>query len=247
MTIYQYTEANVNRSTTFTANTYFTFDNLTGYTAQTRYESGKVYYTREAFITATLTAEDGSLTGVEAVDANSNDLITSFDSEENQFIVGQYIEAANLTKYAFNAGVYYTKSGNVYTQAKVYNQSTTYYEVHTMAYVGGLTIDDTEVTAASVTTTGAYITCAITEDDLDTSGDEGESVNSLFELYDLSNEYVIPYSLDPSEEYNTAGGSTEVYLYIFGIQLFDPATSNFLENSRNVYPFKLIITAVQAS
>ncbi len=245
MTIYKYTETSVDRGTTWAEDTYYTFDNDSGYTAKSKYEAGNTYYKKAAYITATLTAADGVLTNVTSVDADSNALITSIDKAGTSFVVGKYVEATGLTKTAFNAGVYYTHENETYTQAKTFDSSTTYYEVNTMAYVGGLTASGTSVTAASITTTGAYVSCVITDQELDSSEATG-SVEAYFTANSLSNEFTLADSLEASSAYNTAGGEATVYIYIFGIQLFDAATSNFLENSRNTYPFKLIITANQA-
>ena len=114
-----------------------------------------------------------------------------------------------------------------------------------MAYVGGLTASGTSVTKAAVNTTGAFISCVITDQVLNSKNETG-SVNSYFSTNGLSNEFTIPTTLEPSTSYKKTSGNATVYLYIFGIQPFDAATSNFLENSRNTYPFKLIITAEQA-
>lgn len=245
MTIYKYTEASVNRDTVFEENKYYTFDNENGYIAKTKYESGNTYFTKEVLVKSTITVEDSKLKTVASVDKDDSSLITTISKAKDSFIVGKYVEATDLDKVAFNAGVYYTKENNVYTQAKVYNSSTTYYEVNTMAYVGGFTFTETGVTKADITTTGAYVSCVITDQELDSSNETG-SVNSYLTTNNLSNEFSSTTSLAASEAYNTAGGAKRVYLYIFGIQLFNEATSNFLENSRNVYPFSLIITAKQA-
>ena len=245
MTIYKYTKASVKRTDSFSTKEYYTFDNLTGYTKQTAYTSGSIYYTREAYITSTLTADNGKLTEVTSKDANNVDLITTLDKSGTSFIVGKYQEATNLTKDAFNAGVYYTLENSTYSIAKVYDSNNTYYEVNTMAYVGGLTASETSVTAAAITTTGAYVSCVISDQELDSTSTQG-SVNSYIASQSLSNEFTISTPLTASTGNNTAGGKKTVYLYMFGIQPFDGATSNFLENSRNVYPFSLIITAIQA-
>ncbi len=245
ITIYKYTKANVNRDTTFTADKYYTFDNETGYTAKTKYESGNIYYEKEVLATSTVTVEANKLKTVTSKDNENNDLITKVDKNGTSFVIGKYVEATDLDKVAFNAGVYYTKEGNTYTQAKVYNTTTTYYEVNTMAYVGGFEFSGTNATKANITTTGAYVSCAITDLTLDSSEETG-SVNDYLSDLSLSNEYNVTTPLAASTAYNTAGGTKRVYLYLFGIQLFDDATSNFLENSRNVYPFQLIITANQA-
>ena len=68
ITIYKYTKANVNRDTTFTADKYYTFDNETGYTAKTKYESGNIYYEKEVLATSTVTVEDNKLKTVASVD-----------------------------------------------------------------------------------------------------------------------------------------------------------------------------------
>ena len=245
MTIYKYSQTSVNRDTTFTPNTYFTFDNETGYTAKTKYEAGKNFYTREAYITSTMTVEDGKIKSVSSLDSENNTLITNVDKTGSSFIVGKYIEATGLTKTAFNAGVYYTLNNSTYTQAKTFDSSKTYYEVNTMAYVGGITASGTSVTKAAVNTTGAFVSCVITDQELNSKNETG-SVNSYFATNNLSNEFTIPTTLAPATGYQKTTGTTTVYLYIFGIQPFDAATSNFLENSRNTYPFKLIITAEQA-
>ena len=245
ITIYKYTKANVSRDTEFTENKYFTFDNDTGYVAKTKYEAGNTYFERDVLAISTLTAENGKLKSVSSATKAAGNLITTVDKNGTSFVLGEYVEATDLNKVAFNAGVYYTLENGVYTQAKVYNSTTTYYEVSTMAYVGGLVIDGTNVTKANITTTGAFVSCVITDQNLDSKSTTG-SVNSYFAANNLANEFTISTPLAASTAYNTAGGSKRVYLYLFGIQLFDDATSNFLENSRNVYPFQLIITANQA-
>ena len=139
----------------------------------------------------------------------------------------------------------YETENSTYTQAKVFDESTTYYEVNTMAYVGRLTISGTEVSSASITTTGAYVACVISDSKLDSTSYSG-SVNEFISTNSLTNDYSTSTPLTASTAYNTAGGKKTVYLYVFGIQPFDGATSNFLENSRNDYPFSLIIIANQA-
>lgn len=41
----------------------------------------------------------------------------------------------------------------------------------------------------------------------------------------------------------TPGSSVVIFVYIYGVQPYDNATNNFLENTLNVYPFKLTISA----
>lgn len=41
----------------------------------------------------------------------------------------------------------------------------------------------------------------------------------------------------------TPGTSVKVYVYVYGVQPYDNATNNFLEDTLNVYPFKLTISA----
>ena len=246
MTIYKYTKANVNRDTNFGDTEYYTFANESGYTKQTAYASGNVYYTKEAYITSTITVENSKLKTIVSKDSSNKTLITTIDNEGTSFIVGDYQEATDLDRDAFNAGVYYTYANNTYSIAKVFNSQTTYYEVNTMAYVGGLTMSGTSITNALVTTTGAYVSCVITDQTLDSSAFNG-SVNSYISTNQLSNDFTVTTPLAASTGHNVAGGTKRIYLYMFGIQPFDKATSNFLENSRNVYPFSLVIIATQAA
>ncbi len=244
MTIYKYNLANINRSSVFEENTYYTFDNNLGYILQDRYEAGNTYFTKESYITATLTAENNKIISVSSVDSENNELVSTVGDDGKDFIVGKYSLATNLTKDAFNNGVYYNKVGDDYIQAKSFNSSNTYYEVNTMAYVGDINSTEDTVIDASITTTGAYISCAITDQNLDSSSTP-YSVRDYLGNLDISNEFDIESPLVASSAYNTAGGSKTVYLYIYGVQLFNKSTSNFLENSRNIYPFNLIITANQ--
>ena len=41
----------------------------------------------------------------------------------------------------------------------------------------------------------------------------------------------------------TPGATVTIYVYVYGVQPYDNATNNFLEDTLNVYPFKLTISA----
>lgn len=246
MTIYKYEKANVNRDSDFTSTEYYVFSNETGYSKKTAYEAGNTYFTKEAFITSTITVEDSKIKSISSVDKNNAALITTIDNAGTSFIVGKYQEATNLTKDAFNAGVYYTLADNKYSIAKTFNSETNYYEVNTMAYVGALTMSGTTISNALITTTGAYVSCVITDTELADNSSFDGSLNSYIAANNLTNDFSTTTPLTASTGYGVSGGTKRIYLYMFGIQLFDNATSNFLENSRNVYPFSLIITATQA-
>ena len=246
MTIYKYTKANVNRDTDFSTTEYYTFANESGYTKQIAYAAGNVYYTKSAYITSTITVEDSKLKAITSKDSSNKTLITTIDNEGSSFIVGDYQEAVDLDKDAFNAGVYYTLSNGTYSIAKTFDANNTYYEVNTMAYVGGITTTSTSITTALITTTGAYVSCVITDQTLNSDNYTG-SVNSFIFSSGLKNDFQTTTPLAASTGYTVAGGTKRIYLYMFGIQPFDKATSNFLENSRNVYPFSLVIIATQAA
>lgn len=246
MTIYKYEKANVNRDTDFTAAEYYVFDNVEGYSKKTAYAAGNTYFTKEAFVTSTITVEDSKIKSISSVDENSSPLITTIDNAGTSFVVGKYQEATNLTKDAFNAGVYYTLADNKYSIAKTFNSETDYYEVNTMAYVGGITMSETSITNALITTTGAYVSCVITDTELADNSSYSGSLNQYIAANNLKNDFSTTTALTASTGHGLSGGTKRIYLYMFGIQLFDNATSNFLENSRNVYPFSLIITATQA-
>ena len=246
MTIYKYTKASVNRDSNFATTEYYVFSNEDGYIKKTAYEAGNTYFTKEAYITSTITVENSKIKSIVSKDADNNTLITTIDNEGSSFIVGKYQEAVDLDKEAFNAGVYYTLNNSTYSIAKTFNASNTYYEVNTMAYVGSLTMSGTTISKAAITTTGAYVSCVITDTELTDNSSYNNSVNAYIAANHLTNNYSTSTPLAASTGYSVAGGTKKIYLYMFGIQPFDKATSNFLENSRNVYPFSLVIIATQA-
>ena len=58
----------------------------------------------------------------------------------------------------------------------------------------------------------------------------------------MTHSYTTPSKL-ASGDLETAGGAKDVYVFVYGVQPYQGATNNFLDNSKNVYPVSLIIEA----
>ena len=258
ITVYEYTKATVTRDATFSTDdalAYYSYADTTGYTKATQYISGTTYFTRSVLGVSTVTIENNKIKTVASnngATSNPTTYVSEIDADGLSFNVGTYQEApTGLTKAAFNVGKYYTKEGNEYTLAKKYVANTQYYEVNTLYYVGDITLTSTAVTAIDTVTTGAYVTCAITNTELPDISTSA-SVETYLSNNSVSNDYTHATRLNPATGVNdgtaaTKGGTVSLYVYIYGVQPFDNASNNFLNNATNEYPFSIIISANQSS
>lgn len=257
ITVHEYTKATVTRSTAFTGDgalEYYSYTDAAGYTKQTEYVSGMTYFTRSVKGVSTITIENNKVKTVTSVDgaATPNALVSEIDADGLSFNVGSYQQApAGLTKAAFNVGKYYTLTNGEYVLAKNFVANTQYYEVNTLYYVGGLTLSATAVTSIGQVTTGAYVTCAITNTQLQAITTNA-TVADYLSTNSVSNDYTHATRLNPATGVNdgtasTKGGTVTLYVYIYGVQPFDNASNNFLNNATNEYPFYIIISANQSA
>ncbi len=257
ISVYKYTSVSIGKSA-FVANTHFTYDNDTyEYSAPEAYVSGTKYFTRELIFTATPTVASSKVTAVALSNVPTGKSYTvALDKDGLGFAVEEYVEVTNLTEDEFNlnGSVYYTLSNGTYTVANVYS-GTTYYEVKTVAYLSEFTISDSTITEVSYSVTGSYITCVIADSSKLTSSDGTyvlpsvasanrytTSVNSYLSTNSLSHSFTTSSKLSKGA-LSTAGGSVDLYVYVYGVQPYDGATNNFLNNDNNVYPISLIIEA----
>jgi len=262
ITVYEYTKATVTRDATFSTDdalAYYSYADTTGYTKATQYTSGTTYFTRSVLGVSTVTI--GTVSGANKITAvtstngaapNPTTYVSEIDADGLSFNVGTYQQAPmGLTKAAFNVGKYYTLENGVYTLAKRYVANTQYYEVNTLYYVGDIALTSTAVTAIDTVTTGAYVTCAITNTELPDISTSA-SVETYLSNNSVSNDYTHATRLNPATGVNdgtaaTKGGTVSLYVYIYGVQPFDNASNNFLNNATNEYPFSIIISANQSS
>ena len=68
------------------------------------------------------------------------------------------------------------------------------------------------------------------------------SVTSYLSTNSISHNYITPTKL-AAGSLNTAGGSKDVFVFVYGVQPYQGATNNFLEDDINVYPLVLTIKA----
>ncbi len=262
ITVYKYEKTAVSRNTAFSgegALEYYSYTDASGYTKQTSYTSGITYFTRSVLGVSTLTIFNDSgvykIKSVSSVDGASTPkaLVSEVDVDGKSFNVGTYKEApTGLTKAAFNVGEYYTLENGNYVLAKKYVAGTKYYEVNTLYYVGNVVLTETTVTSVGQVTTGAYVSCAITNTALDATIDSNISVSNYLNSKTVSNDYTHSARLKPATGVNdgtnaTKGDTVTLYVYVYGIQPFDKASNNFLNNATNTYPFYLIISANQST
>ena len=258
ITVYEYTKATVTRDATFSTDdalAYYSYADTTGYTKATAYTSGTTYFTRSVLGVSTVTIQNNKLKTVVSTDGAEDDpvsYVSEIDADGLSFNVGTYqLAPTGLTKAAFNVGKYYTENNGVYTLAKNYVAGTQYYEVNTLYYVGDITLSGSTVSAIGTVTTGAYVTCAITNTALPTITTSA-SVETYLSNNSVSNDYTHATRLNPATGVNdgtaaTKGGSVSLYVYIYGVQPFDNASNNFLNNATNDYPFSIIISANQSA
>lgn len=258
VSVYKYEAATVT-SQTFTENTHFTYNNSTfAYTAPNAFVTGEKYYTRSLLFTATPTITSSKVTSVVlgSVPAGK-EYLTTIDNGGLGFAVEEYAAAGAITEDDFNltGAVYYTLANSTYTQARTYDNSATYYEKKTVAYLSDFTIASSKITNVAYSVTGSYVTCAIADSSklvykdnkyslpsVTNANRYSTNVNSYLSTNAISHSYITSTKL-AAGSLNTAGGSIDVCVFIYGVQPYKGATNNFLNNSQNLYPIKLIIEA----
>ncbi len=257
ISVYKYTKASVTK-TAFTQNTHFAYDNDTfTYSAPAAYVTGSTYYTRELMFVATPTFENGKIKSVRISDApTGKTYYSALENDASGIAVEEYVEVTDLTEAEFNSNGarYYTLNNDTYTLAKVYNRAS-YYEKKTVAYLSDFTIAESKITNVGYAVTGSYVTCAIADSTKLTSKNGTyvlpsvaeanrytTSVNSYLASKTISHSYTTTTKLSTGA-LGTAGGSTDIYVFVYGVQPYAGATNNFLNNDNNIYPIKLIIKA----
>ena len=255
--VYKYNLANISKNE-FDKTKHFVYDNDTfTYSKVESFVTGTNYYDRTLMFSASLTIENGKIQDVDLDDVPDGKLYYStIENEGNGFAVEEYVEILGLTESEFNANgaKYYILDGDEYVLSKTFNRAS-YYEKKTVAYLSELTIDNNNVTKVSYSVTGSYVTCVIADASklinqnsklvLPNVADADRyttSVKSYLENNSISHSFTTSTKLSKGA-LSTAGGKTDIYVFVYGVQPYDGATNNFLNNKNNKYPITLIIKA----
>ena len=255
ISVYKYTKVALAR-TDYVKNTHYIYDNDTFvYSSPDSYVSGKDYFTRELLFTATPTITDNKIT---AVALSNSSYFAVIDGDGLGFAVEEYVEVESLTAKQFtaNGSIFYTLENTTYTVAKTYDSTKTYYERRTVAYLSDLTIASSKVTKVDYSVTGAYVECIIVDTtkltykdgvyslpSISSQNKYTTSVNSYLNTNSFTQNYLTPAKL-AAGSLNTAGGTKDIYVFVYGVQPYKGATNNFLDNTNNVYQTSLVIKAV---
>ena len=254
ITVYRYTKVSISRSD-YVKNTHFIYDNDTYlYSSPDAYSSGNDYYTRGLLFVATPTITDDKIT---AVSLNNSNYVVVIDNDGLGFAVEEYVQITGLTQDQFNlnGAIYYTLENTTYTAAKTYDSTKTYYERRTVAYLSDLTIASSKVTKVDYSVTGAYVECIIADATKLTNTNgvyslptvvEEERYTTSVDSYLTANGFSHSYTTEDKlakGTLNIAGGSKDVYIFVYGVQPYPGATNNFLDNDNNVYPILITIKA----
>ena len=258
LSVYKYTKTFVTKNT-YDQNTHFVYNNDSyKYSSPASFISGEDYYTREKLFDAdpTITTTN-NVSKITEIDLGESDYTYVIDGDGLGFAVEEFVVATNLTQEQFNlnGAIFYTYEDSKYTVAKEYDSSKTYYEKRTVAYLSDFTISANKITEVNYSVTGAYVTCIVADaTKLTSSGGTyvlpsvaeankySTSVESYLTTKTMTHSYTTPNKL-ASGALNTAGGEKDVYVFVYGVQPYQGATNNFLDNSKNVYPVSLIIEA----